>query len=143
MAKLSLGDYGINTQVADNSLGSGYTLEEMIEKGEKKYPSIETTEQTITANPSINNAIAIQRNQDGSLKYTFDNIYDNKQLVSVAKDYYTNRSYNSIKFSNAENSLVSFFMQLTRYLQQAIGTVPAIDLNKYLKSINEKIDEDI
>ena len=91
MAKLSLGDYGINTQVADNSLGSGYTLEEMIEKGEKKYPSIETTEQTITANPSINNAIAIQRNQDGSLKYTFDNIYDNKQLVSVAKDYYTNR----------------------------------------------------
>jgi|TARA_Y100000296_G_scaffold35821_1_gene41512 hypothetical protein len=91
MAKLSLGDYGINTQVADNSLGLGYTLEEMIEKGEKKYPSIKTTEQTITANPSINNAIAIQRNQDGSLKYTFDNIYDNKQLVSVAKDYYTNR----------------------------------------------------
>ena len=36
-------------------------------------PSIETTEQTITANPSINNAIAIQRYQDGSLKYTFDN----------------------------------------------------------------------
>ncbi len=91
MAKLSLGDYGINTQVADNSLGLGYTLEEMLEKGEKKYPSVENVEQTIASNPSINNAIAIQRNQDGSLKYTFDNIYENKQLVSVAKDYYTNR----------------------------------------------------
>ena len=91
MAKLSLGEYGINTQVADNSLGLGYTLEEMLEKGEKKYPSVENVEQTIASNPSINNAIAIQRNQDGSLKYTFDNIYENKQLVSVAKDYYTNR----------------------------------------------------
>lgn len=34
-------------------------------------------------------------------------------------------------------------MQLTRYLQQAIGTVPAIDLQSYLDSINETIDEDI
>lgn len=34
-------------------------------------------------------------------------------------------------------------MQLTRYLQQAIGTVPAIDLQLYLDSIHETIDEDI
>ena len=41
--------------------------------------------------PTIKNAIPIQRNDDGSLKYTFDNIYENEQLISVAKDYYKNR----------------------------------------------------
>lgn len=34
-------------------------------------------------------------------------------------------------------------MQLTRYLQQAIGTIPAIDLQAYLNVLNEKIDPDI
>ena len=34
-------------------------------------------------------------------------------------------------------------MQLTRYLQQAIGTIPAIDLNAYLNSIEEKVNEQI
>ena len=32
-------------------------------------------------------------------------------------------------------------MKLTRYLQQAIGTIPAIDLNAYLNSIGERVDE--
>lgn len=34
-------------------------------------------------------------------------------------------------------------MQLTRHLQQSIGTVPAINLNKYLENIGERVDEDI
>ncbi len=34
-------------------------------------------------------------------------------------------------------------MQLTRYLQQAIGTVQAINLQTYLDSIDEEIDKDI
>ena len=34
-------------------------------------------------------------------------------------------------------------MQLTRYLQQAIGTVPAIDLQAYMDTIGEKIDSEI
>lgn len=58
-------------------------------------------------------------------------------------EYYNNRKYLKLHFSAPENSFVTFFMQLTRHLQQSIGTVPAINLNKYLESINERIDEDI
>lgn len=58
-------------------------------------------------------------------------------------DYYNYRSINKISFSNIDNSLVSFFLQLTRYLQQAIGTIPAIDLNAYSKTIDFEIDEEL
>lgn len=58
-------------------------------------------------------------------------------------DYYQNRTFNKIKFSDKDNSLVSFFLQLTRYLQQAIGTIPAIDLNAYSSAIGFEIDEEI
>jgi hypothetical protein len=58
-------------------------------------------------------------------------------------EYYKNRKFNEIKFSDKENSLVSFFLQLTRYLQQAIGTVPAIDLNAYSSAIGFEIDDRI
>lgn len=57
--------------------------------------------------------------------------------------YYNSRTIKEVIFSNRENSLVSFFLQLTRYLQQAIGTVPAIDLNAYSKAINFTIDEEL
>lgn len=57
------------------------------------------------------------------------------------ESYYANRTFLALKFSKPHNSLVTFFMQLTRYLQQAIGTVPAIDLQAYLGSIGEEIDE--
>ena len=55
----------------------------------KKRNVIDTD--TIVKDNNINNIIPIQKNDDGSLKYTFDNIYDNKQLAAVAKSYYTNR----------------------------------------------------
>lgn len=58
-------------------------------------------------------------------------------------DYYRNRTINKIIFSDSENSMVSFFLQLTRYLQQAIGTIPAIDLKAYSKAINFEIDEEL
>lgn len=58
-------------------------------------------------------------------------------------EFYDNRNFSGVKFSKPENSMVTFFMQLTRYLQQAIGTVPAIDLSSYLKKINEEIDPTI
>ena len=35
--------------------------------------------------------IPVARNDDDSVKVTFDNIYEDKELISVAKDYYTNR----------------------------------------------------
>ena len=58
-------------------------------------------------------------------------------------DYYTNRKLREIVFSNSEISVISFFLQLTRYLQQAIGTIQAIDLNAYSKSINFRIGEEL
>jgi hypothetical protein len=58
-------------------------------------------------------------------------------------EYYEKRTINKIIFSNSNNSLVSFFLQLTRYLQQAIGTVPAIDLNAYSRAIDFEIDQEI
>lgn len=58
-------------------------------------------------------------------------------------EYYKEREFINSNFSSPDNSFVTFFMQLTRHLQQSIGTVPAINLNKYLESIGEQIDEDI
>lgn len=58
-------------------------------------------------------------------------------------EYYRGRQFSGLHFSSKEHSFVTFFMQLTRYLQQAIGTIPAIDLNAYLRKIGEEIDEQI
>ncbi|WP_286971643.1 DUF6602 domain-containing protein [Flavobacterium sp. UBA4854] len=74
--------------------------------------------------------------------------YEPNEEINVAGqdaylDFYKNRIYKEIKFSKTENSLVTFFMQLTRYLQQAIGTIPAINLQSYLDEIGEQIDEQI
>jgi len=67
----------------------------------------------------------------------------NVALESRITDYYLKREFDSATFSNKENSLVTFFLQLTRYLQQSIGTVAAIDLNAYAASVGFKIDEKI
>lgn len=58
-------------------------------------------------------------------------------------NYYKKRTFASITFSAKENSLVTFFLQLTRYLQQSIGTVAAIDLNAYATAVGFEIDEKI
>lgn len=57
--------------------------------------------------------------------------------------YYAERTFDKTTFSSKDNSLVTFFLQLTRYLQQAIGTVAAIDLNAYAKSVGFEIDDKI
>jgi hypothetical protein len=71
----------------------------------------------------------------------------NEEIKELGQDkfleFYANRKFQEVRFSKTENSLVTFFMQLTRYLQQAIGTIPAIDLQSYLNTIGEKIDEEI
>lgn len=64
--------------------------------------------------------------------------YNNQFLA-----FYMDRKFDSIEFSFKYNSLVTFFLQLTRYLQQSIGTVAAIDLSEYAKAINFEIDEEI
>lgn len=70
-------------------------------------------------------------------------LYEEKDFKKRYLDYYDNRKLNHMKFSKRDNSLVTFFMQLTRYLQQAIGTVSAINLQSYLDTIEEEIDEQI
>jgi hypothetical protein len=85
MAKLSYGDLSNNSLVPNND--SSASVEEMLKKIENSFP----TEETVKSNPNIKNAITINKNQDGSLKYTFDNIYKDKELAEIAKDYYTNR----------------------------------------------------
>lgn len=57
--------------------------------------------------------------------------------------YYDNRIVKEVRRSNPEHSLLMFLMQLTSYLQQSIGTVAAIDMEKYLSSIGETIDKQI
>jgi hypothetical protein len=75
--------------------------------------------------------------------------YENDEDLNIGdfdkrySEYYSNRVFKEAVFSKPENSLVTFFMQLTRYLQQSIGTVQAINLQSYLDNIGEKIDDDL
>lgn len=66
-----------------------------------------------------------------------------EQFFDRYTQYYIDRKVNDVIFSENDNSLVAFFLQLTRYLQQSIGTVPAIDLNAYSKSIDFEIDKEL
>ncbi len=66
-----------------------------------------------------------------------------KQLNSNIQTYYKNRKLKEVVYSDSDTALVTFFLQLMRYLQQSIGTVAAIDLNEYSKNINFSIDEEI
>lgn len=68
---------------------------------------------------------------------------DEKDFEKRITDYYNERTINKFIYSEANNSLVTFFLQLTRYLQQAVGTVAAIDLNAYAKAVGYTIDETI
>lgn len=68
-----------------------------------------------------------------------DPIKDNRKYI---EQVYESREVNEIEFSNKDVSLFTFFLQLVSYLK-SIGTVPAIDINAYLKAIHAKIDEDI
>lgn len=68
---------------------------------------------------------------------------NNKENQKYIEQKYASRKIkDTIRFSDKEVSLFTFFLQLVSYLK-VIGTVPAIDINEYLKSINEKIDEEI
>jgi hypothetical protein len=57
--------------------------------------------------------------------------------------YYEQRKYETITYSDRENSLVTFFLQLSRYLQQTVGTVAAIDFNAYAAQVNYNVDEEL
>ena len=67
----------------------------------------------------------------------------NTNFEKRIENYYSDRKFDKLTFSSKDNSLITFFLQLTRYLQQAIGTVAAIDLDAYAKSVEFKIDDKI
>jgi len=66
-------------------------------------------------------------------------IEDNRKYI---RQVYESRKVKEVKFSDKDVSLFTFFLQLVNYLK-FIGTVPAIDINAYLKAIHAEIDEDI
>lgn len=71
-----------------------------------------------------------------------DPMKDIKEKRKYIEQVYASREVKEIKFSDNEVSLFTFFLQLVSYLK-SIGTVPAIDINAYLKAIHAKIDEEI
>lgn len=81
-------------------------------------------------------------------KYSFFVDYDKSFKIKEGEKYdvdeiYKSRSFHLVNFNkNRENVIFTFFLQLVQYLKM-IGTVPAIDINAYLNSIDEKIDMDI
>jgi hypothetical protein len=75
------------------------------------------------------------------IEYAGDEDINNTNFPGRIENYYKTRELEEITFSNKQTSLVSFFFQLMRYLQQTIGTVAAIDLAAYAKAINFELDE--
>ena len=67
------------------------------------------------------------------------NIEEKREYI---KQLYESRKVKDINFSDKDISLFTFFLQLVSYLK-SIGTVPAIDINEYLKAIDERIDEEV
>ncbi len=64
------------------------------------------------------------------------------RLTNTKTKVNESRKVHKIKFGDKDVSLFTFFLQLVNYLK-FIGTVPAIDINAYLKAIHAKIDEEI
>ena len=96
----SLGDFNINQQAAEGASPKKFNLGDF----NKQLPP---DENKIKKDKTIKNFIPIQKNADGSLKYTFDNIYDNEQLMSVAKDYYSNKNRESYTDKEAVDKFIS------------------------------------
>ena len=88
---VSAGDIVVNKKTIEfNNSGKGTILSnEQIEKNKKNLSSTGTTVEKPSNAKSI---LTLDKNDDGSIKYTFDNIYENKNLASVAKDYYQERT---------------------------------------------------
>lgn len=78
----------------------------------------------------------------GSFFVDYQATKDRKSFITSSSEIYDSREASSIQFSKQYNSLFTFFLQLVGYLKQ-IGTIPAIDVNAYLKAIDEEIDMEL
>lgn len=85
--------------------------------------------------------------ENGSFFVDYQSPEDYAEIKGVSNEdviaYYDKRTTADVRWSKPEHSLLMFLMQLTSYLQQSIGTVAAIDMQKYLNSIGETIDKEI
>ncbi len=83
--------------------------------------------------------------EHGGFYIEYDGVEDEKNidLNNRIQDYYEKRTFKSLTLSDREQSLVTFFLQLSRYLQQTIGTVAAIDFKSYADQLNYQLDEDL
>lgn len=81
----------------------------------------------------------------GSFYIDYNGLEDKKivNLNDRIQSYYSNRVLSEVVYSNASDSLVTFFLQLSRYLQQSIGTVAAIDFGAYANAVSFVIDKEI
>ena len=89
--KATEGDFTINNQVDkynNQQIAGGFSTEELL----KSFQTDTKDAETIKKDLNLNSAIPIQYNTDGSLKYTFDNIYNNKQQQSIYQ-YVKNSQY--------------------------------------------------
>lgn len=108
----------------------------------KKKETVENHLQSLIALKGIDMGCAVDYGAF-IVNYSGEEDIKNTDYISRIRDYYENRIVDTIEFSNSDISLISFFFQLMRYLQQSIGTVAAIDLGEYTKAINFEIDEEL
>lgn len=108
----------------------------------KKASTIEAQLKSLEKLESIDIGCAVEY---GSfyINYIGEENVDSKEFEKRILDYYSKRKFDKVTFSTKANSLSTFFLQLTRYLQQAIGTVAAIDLDAYAKNLGFTIDNKI
>ena len=103
------GDLIINKQAQNN---------EMLVASEKKFSNKEledrknflySTESSKFKEPptNIKSIIALDQDNKGNVKYTFDNIYENKDLARVAQDYYGTKNDRSYTEREAIDKFIS------------------------------------
>ena len=86
-SNLSQGDKAIAENVSSTNIGS-FNIRDAIDT----YTSTDIVEAVGT-----NKVIPVARNDDNSVKVTFDNIYENKDLAEVSKDFYYFRDQKQFK----------------------------------------------
>ena len=61
-----------------------------------------------------NNAFEIGKDLDGSIKYTFDSIYQDQNLIKVARDYFEARD--GIRYDNEDERRVDYKLLLDSFV---------------------------
>ena len=104
--KLTNGDIAINKNIAlqDNIQKVAKVDLETLEKNKQLFKSqVESGETTAK---DIKEIIIADVDKD-NVKYTFDSIYKDKELISVEKDYYTERTGKSYDDKEAIDKFIS------------------------------------